>query len=214
MSRHATEDLAILRALPGIRVVASGCAWEVEEATGAVAATPGVCDLRPDKSSAGRTNRPGEAFSLLRTRPLREGNDAALLATGGILGVALAAAEVLSAQGVQARVLSVHTPRPLDSSTVFRACRDTGGLIKIQEHGVYGGLGGLVAETCPAAGVISKAFHRVGLRAGFSTIVGSQEYLWSRYRTDAEVVTAQARAIVGARARVGAGLQSRLARDP
>jgi transketolase len=203
MSHHATEDLAILRAIPGITVVAPGCLWEVEEATEAIAATPGVCYLRLDKSSAGRTNRPREAFALGKIRTLREGTDLALAATGGILGVALAAAETLAAEGIRARVLSVHTLRPFDEETVFRACRETGGLITLEEHVVDGGLGGLVAETCLEAGVVPRAFHRIGLRAGFSSIVGSQEYLRTRYGMDAEAVVARARAMVRSRAAAG-----------
>jgi transketolase len=202
MSHHATEDLAIMRAIPGITVVAPGCVWEVEEATDAIAAAPGVCYLRLDKSSAGRTNRPGEAFALGKIRTLREGTDVTLVATGGILAVALAASEALAAEGIQARVLSVHTLRPFDTETVFRASRETGGLITIEEHVVDGGLGGLVAETCLEAGVVPQAFHRIGLRAGFSSVVGSQDYLRTRYGMDAEAVVTRARAMVRGRATI------------
>lgn len=204
MSHHATEDLAILRAIPGITVVAPGCLWEVEEAAAAIAATPGVCYLRLDKSDAGRTNRLGEAFVLGKIRTLREGTDVTLAATGGILSVALSAAESLAAAGIKARVLSVHTLRPFDAETVFRACRETGGLITIEEHVVDGGLGGLVAETCLEAGVVPQAFHRIGLRAGFSSIVGSQEYLRTRYGMDTEAVVARAWVMVRNRAAAGA----------
>lgn len=203
MSHHATEDLAIMRAIPGITVVSPGCVWEVEEATDAIAATPGVCYLRLDKSSAGRTNRPDEVFALGKIRTVREGTDLTLAATGGILGVALTAANMLAAEGIQARVLSVHTLRPFDAETVFRACRETGGLITIEEHAVDGGLGGLMAETCLEAGIVPKAFHRIGLRAGFSSIVGSQEYLRTRYGMDAEAVVARARMIARPGAPVG-----------
>jgi transketolase len=196
MSHHATEDLAILRAIPGITVVSPGCLWETEEATDAIIRTPGVCYLRLDKSSAGRTNREGERFALGRIRTLREGTDVTLAATGGILGATLAAAERLGAAGIQARVLSVHTLRPFDAETMFAACRETGGVITVEEHVVDGGLGGLVAETCLEAGVVPRAFHRIGLRAGFSSIVGSQDYLRTRYGMDADAIVARARTMV------------------
>lgn len=196
VSHHATEDLAILRAIPGITVVAPGCLWEVEEATEALADTQGTCYLRLDKSSAGRTNRPGEAFALGGIRTLRDGRDLTLLATGGILAAALKAADQLAIHGIAARVLSAHTLRPFDAETVYRACRETGGIITIEEHVVDGGLGGLVAETCLEAGVTPKAFHRVGLRAGFSSLVGSQEYLRRRYEMDETAIVASARAMV------------------
>jgi transketolase len=192
MSHHATEDLAILRSIPGITVVSPGCLWEVEEATDALVRTPGTCYLRLDKSSAGRTNRPGERFELGKIRTLREGRDVTLLATGGILGVALRAAEQLAVDGIEARVLSAHTIRPFDAETVFRACRETAGIITVEEHVVEGGLGGLVAETCLEAGTTPRAFYRIGLRAGFSSVVGSQDYLRTRYGLDESAIVGRA----------------------
>jgi transketolase len=197
MSHHATEDLAILRAIPDVTVVSPGCLWEAEEATEAIARTPGVCYLRLDKSSAGRTNRGGETFALGRIRTLRDGGDVTLVATGGILGVALEAAERLAQRGVQARVLSAHTLRPFDAEAVFAACRETGGVITVEEHVVGGGLGGLVAETCLEGGVVPQAFHRIGLRAGFSSIVGSQDYLRQQYGMDAPAIVARVLGMLG-----------------
>jgi transketolase len=181
MSHHATEDLAILRAIPEITVVSPGCLWETAEATSAIRDTPGVCYLRLDKSNAGYTNQPGERFSLGEIRTLRDGADVTLAATGGILGVVLSAADRLRDDGIQARVLSVHSLRPFDAATLLRACRETGALITVEEHVVEGGLGGLVAETCLEAGVPPRAFRRIGLRGGFATVVGSQQYLRERY---------------------------------
>lgn len=196
MSHHATEDLAILRAIPAITVVSPGCLWEVEEATEAIVRTPGVCYLRLDKSSAGRTNRPGETFALGRMRTVREGDDVSVLATGGILGAALGAADLLAAVGIAARVISVHSLRPFDTEALFRACRETGGIVTVEEHVVDGGLGGLVAETCLEAGVLPRAFHRIGLRAGFSSVVGSQGYLRTRYGMDERAIAAAAREVL------------------
>lgn len=193
MSHHATEDLATLRAMPTVTVVSPGCLWEVEQATQAIVDVKGVCYLRLDKSSAGRTNREGETFEFGKIRTLREGSDLTLAATGGILGAALKAADQLAGEGVQCRVLSVHSLRPFDQETIFAAARETGGIISIEEHVVDGGLGGLIAETCLEAGVVPKKFHRIGLRAGFSSIVGSQEYLRTRYGMDEAAIVAKAR---------------------
>lgn len=192
MSHHATEDLAIMRAIPGITVVSPGCLWEAEEATAAIVAWPGVCYLRFDKSSAGRTNRVDESFELGKIRTLREGRDVTLVATGGILGGALRAADRLAAAGIEARVLSVPTLRPFDADTIFAACRETGGLLTIEEHVVDGGLGGLVAETCLEHGVIPKAFVRIGIRTGFASVAGSQEYLRWQAGMDDDTIVARA----------------------
>ncbi|MDA1095516.1 MAG: transketolase [Acidobacteria bacterium] len=196
MSHHATEDLSILRALPGITVVAPGDDWEVSEAVPALAEMPGTSYLRLDKSSAGDTRRDGEAFVLGRARCLREGGELTLIATGGILGVVLAAAAELAAEGIECRVLSMHTIKPLDAEAVQAAARQTGGIVTVEEHTVEGGLGGAVAEVCLESGVVPRRFYRIGLRAGFSSIVGSQEYLRSAYELDQRAVVRQVRGLL------------------
>jgi transketolase len=193
ISHHATEDLAIFRSLPGLTVVAPGDDWETHCAVEALAECPGTTYLRLDKSSAGWTERPGERFVLGKARTLREGTALSIVTTGGILGVALAAADQLLAEGIQCRVLSMHTIKPLDAESLFAAARETGGIISVEEHTVHGGLGGAIAETLLEAGIIPRAFHRIGLRAGFSSIVGSQEYLRAAYGLDAPAIVTAAR---------------------
>lgn len=190
MSHHATEDLAILRALPEMTVLAPGDLWETREATSQIAAMPGPCYLRLDKSAAGETARPDERFQLGRARRLREGSDVTLMATGGILGEALGAAEDLSRQGIECRVLSMHTVKPLDTDAVIRACRETGGIVTVEEHNIIGGLGGAVAEACLEAGVHPGLFYRVGLDDVYSAIVGTQDYLRQYYAMDRAAITA------------------------
>ncbi len=177
MSHHATEDLAIMRALPEMTVVSPGDLWEAGEATSQVAATPGPCYLRLDKSAAENTAQPGERFQLGRARMLRDGGDVTLIATGGILGETLGAAEDIARQGIECRVLSMHTVKPLDTRAVTDACRQTGGIVTVEEHNIVGGLGGAVAEACLDAGVQPGLFHRVGLRDVYSAVVGSQDFL-------------------------------------
>jgi len=181
ISHHATEDLSILRSLPDITVVAPGDDWETAEATSALIAARGTCYLRLDKSTAGDTHQPGESFRLGRARRVRDGADGTIIATGGILGVALTAAEELATEGVRLRVLSMHTIKPIDADAIVAACRETAGIVTLEEHTVDGGLGSAVSEVCMDRGVIPRQFHRIGLRAGFSSIVGSQEYLRHRY---------------------------------
>ena len=199
MSHHATEDLSILRSIPELTVVAPGDDWETAEATSALVTTAGTCYLRLDRSSAPPTHRPGELFQLQRARVVREGRDMTLVAIGGILGTALEAAERLAGERVECRVVSMHTLKPLDRGAVLDACRETGGIVTIEEHTVDGGLGGAVAETCLDAGVIPATFHRIGLRAGFSSIVGSQEYLRRRYGLDADAICRAVRGLLAER---------------
>ena len=192
ISHHATEDIAILRALPDLHVVAPGDDWEASEATAALAATPGTCYLRLDRSSAGGGAREGERFALGRARVLEEGDDVTLIATGGMVGPTLRAAALLRGDGVAARVVSMHTIKPIDREAIVAACAETGGLVTVEEHTVDGGLGSAVAEVCADEGAWPKAFRRVGLRAGFSSIVGSQDYLRAAYGLDEESIRANA----------------------
>ena len=188
ISHHATEDLAIMRSLPGVDVVSPCDVWETVEATEAIAATPGVSYLRLDKSFAEAPPLPNETFQLGKLRTLRDGDGVTLVGTGGIMQEVLLAAERLEKQGIECRVLSAHTIKPFDTETLLQAARETGGIITVEEHTIHGGLGSVVAETLLDNGVAPKAFHRIGLRCGFSSAVGSQMYLRQRYGMNVEAI--------------------------
>lgn len=197
VSHHATEDLAILRTIPEIKVLAPGDDWETVAATDALVDTPGPFYLRLDKSSAGYTGRPGETFQLGRARVLRQGTDITLVASGGILEEALRAADSLARDGIECRVLSMHTIKPLDGDSLEKAALETGGILTIEEHTVYGGLGSAVAETMLERGVVPKWFYRVGLRDGFSSTIGDQQYLRNVYAMDCDAIKYKCKEILG-----------------
>ena len=161
--------------------------------------TPGtsVGYLRLDKSSTCDTNHPGEAFQLGKIRTLHEGRDMTLVGTGGVVEEAMAAARELQTQGTNCRVLSAHTIKPLDREAVLRAATETGGLITIEEHTVHGGLGGAISETLLDGGIMPRVFHRIGLKSGFSSVVGSQQYLRRHYGLDAQAIVAKVREMLG-----------------
>ena len=183
-SHHATEDIAIMRSLPNIRVFSPGDFWETIEITKAVVQLGGVNYLRLDKSSAGYTNKEGEIFQVGKARTLREGIDITIMATGGILEIALLAADLVASEGINCRVLSFHTIKPIDKQAIIDASMQTGGIITIEEHIVDGGLGGAVAEVLMESGSYPKKFKKMGLASQFSTIVGSQAYLRTKYELD------------------------------
>ena len=206
MSHHATEDLAIMRAIPGITVVSPCDAWEAMEATQALAHAPGTSYLRLDKSTAGMTQQLGESFQLGKIRQLRDGNDITLMATGGILNEAALAADELRRYGVRCRILSVHTIKPLDTNTILKAARETGGIVTVEEHTVDGGLGSAVAEVLVENQTTPVCFHRIGLRSGFSSIVGTQSYLRTQYGMDQHAIVAVAKDLLTRRRREQVGV--------
>lgn len=188
ISHHATEDLAIMRSLPGLTVVSPGDLWETSEATEALVNTPGTCFLRLDKSTAKPSHTPSEKFVLGKARRVRAGSDFTIIATGGILEEAITAADALAPDGLAIRVVSMHTIKPIDKPEILAAATETGGILTLEEHTVEGGLGGAVAEVLMDAGCFPKKFRRLGLTAGFSSIVGSQTYLRRCYGLDSAAV--------------------------
>ncbi len=198
VSHHATEDVAILRALPTLTVVSPGDEWEVRQATRALIETPGTCYLRLDKAKAPPSHQPGDVFQIGKARLVRDGDDLTIAVCGGILEVALQAADELAkAHGIRCRLLSVHTAKPLDVPALEKAARETGGILALEEHTVNGGLGGAIAETLLESGAVPRRFMRMGLRGGFASAVGSQEYLRKVYGLDAPAVVAQALKMLG-----------------
>jgi transketolase len=185
ITHHATEDIAIMRALPGMTVMAPGEIWEAEQATQAMLGAPGPFYLRLDKSAAPATVRAGETFGVGRLRVVRQGKDVTLIATGGILGEALDAAARLDAAGVSAKVLSAHTIKPLDAGTIAECVAGGGGLVTVEEHNIDGGLGSAVAECCMDNRILPAWFLRLGLRNEFSSAIGTQSYQRSVYGLDA-----------------------------
>jgi len=191
VSHFATEDLAILRALPNMMVVAPSDPWEAKILTRQMASIPGPKYLRIDKGAGGCHENPSDV-SLGKGRVVREGSDVTIVSLGAILSEALEAAESLVALGVEARVVSINTLKPFDESIIFNACRETGGLICIEEHTEIGGLAGAISEVCLKASIIPAFFHSIGLKDEYPTIVGDQKYLRNAYNLNSETIVSTA----------------------
>jgi len=187
MSHHATEDISIMRALPGIVVVAPCTDWEAGEAVKALAKNPGVGYLRIDKSKS-VDSISKKKFSLGKARILRQGHDFSIIATGGIAEEALAAADALLARGIECRIISMHTIKPLDIEIILDAAINTKGILILEENNMVGGLGGAIAEACMDNAIHVDHFIRLGMPDIYSSIVGSQKFLRSYYGISQDVV--------------------------
>jgi transketolase len=190
VTHHATEDLAVLRALPNMCVVAPGDPTEAGLATLAVVRRPGPCYLRLGKSGEPHVHQPELDFSLGKAVKVREGDDLCLIAIGTMLHAAVQVADRLSHQGIEARVLSMHTLKPLDSEAVLAAARDTSVVVTLEEHSIIGGLGSAVAETLAESSDARVRFRRLGLPPEFTSKVGTQEYLKAAYSLSVEGILA------------------------
>lgn len=177
VTHHATEDLAVLRALPEMVVMAPGDPIEVREATRAIAAHQGPCYLRLGRAGEPTIHGSAVKFHLGKAIKVREGEAITIISTGALLQNAVQVAERLATKGIQVRVLSMHTIKPLDNEAVLAAARETRAIATLEEHSVIGGLGGAVAECLAESGESKVPFKRLGLPSAFSAHIGSQEYL-------------------------------------
>lgn len=189
ISHHATEDLAIMRSLPDVTSFAPCGLWETMEATKAIANLPGTCFLRLDKDFGDDSPQTEESFEVGKARVLRQGTDCSIIVCGGILSEAQAAANILAKDhGIETRIVSMHTIQPFDTKAVIDSANETGAVVTLEEHTIHGGLGGATAEALLDTGVAPKRFLRIALEAGFSSIVGTQTYLRSKYKLDSPAI--------------------------
>ena len=187
MSHHTTEDLAILRALPDMTVVAPCTANEAGEAIAAMIINNGVGYLRLDKVGANDCVTDDD-FVIGKSRRYKEGKDITLIATGSILCETNIASIELKKLGIEARVVGMHTVKPIDIDEIRDAALNTDGIVTIEEHNKDGGLGSAISEVCMDSGIIPKKFLRIGLDNKYSSIVGSQQYLRQRYEMDSKAI--------------------------
>ena len=187
-THHAMEEIALMRLIPTMTVVMPADAYETEQAVRAAAALegPGYISLASgtlpiDKSEAERTFQLGQAVVL------RDGTDVAIIGTGPTVEDAIEAGDILAAKGMQARVLDMHTVKPIDKDAILRAASQTSLIVTIEDHTVIGGLGGAVAEVLADAGT-GTPLKRLGLQDIFGCMVGDRLDLKRRFGITAEAI--------------------------
>jgi len=196
-THHSLHDYAALRAIHNITIVAPADNFESREAVRAAAQLAAPVYLRFGKKRMPHLPRVEPGFALGRASLVREGTDLAFLACGETVAPAFEAAEALAQEGVQCRVLSLHTVKPLDQEAVRRAATETGGVITVEEHSVHGGLGEACAGLLLQAGIFTH-FKIAGFPDDH-TVTGSQEELFRHYGLDGPGLAATARKLLAKR---------------
>ena len=176
-SHHATEDISIMRPLPNTTIVTPCSDWEAENAIKALVNENCVGYLRLDKTFIDSKKYFKSKYNLYQANRYIDGKDITLIATGGIVREAIAASKELLKYKISARVVSIHTLKPLDVKEIQNAINDTGGIVTIEENSVIGGLAGAISEYCLENNLFPKKFRRIGISDKFSSIVGTQDYL-------------------------------------
>ena len=145
-THHSIEDMAWLRAIANMTVIVPADPVETAQAVEVAVSTAGPMFIRLSRLPVPIVHDPDYRFAIGKAALLRDGGDITLIANGVLVCQALAAAEMLAKEGVQARVLNMSTVRPLDNEAVQAAATETGGIVTAEEHTVFGGLGSAVAE--------------------------------------------------------------------
>ncbi len=145
-THQAIEDIAIMRPIPRMTIIAPCDAVEAKKATLAAAKMVGPCYIRFAREKTPVFTTEETPFEIGKALTLREGKDAAIIACGPLVHNALKAAEALAAEGLDVRVINSPTVKPLDEAAVLAAATDCGAIVTVEEHQITGGLGGAVAE--------------------------------------------------------------------
>ena len=194
-THQCNEDIALMRTLPGMTIVNPCDGYEMRQAVEALINYQGPAYLRLGRFAVEVVTDqiPGYKFELGKGVVLRDGTDVTLIATGLMVQRALKAADLLAEEGVSARVLDIHTIKPLDEELVIKAAKETGAIVTAEEHTVVGGLGGAVcevlAENCPTP------VARVGVQDVFGRSGKADEVL-SYFGLTAENIKAKALEVI------------------
>ena len=169
-THQCLEDIALMRTIPGMTVVNPSDAVEALAAVEAAASTYGPFYLRFGRAAVPVINdRPDYKFELGKGVLLRDGKHVTIIATGIMVSMALEAAETLAVEGIDARVINIHTIKPIDREIIIKAASETGAIVTAEEHNIIGGLGSavseVVCESCPVPVVkvgVNDCFGRSG----------------------------------------------------
>jgi len=167
-THHAITDIAIMRSLPEMTVIVPADSGEAAAFVPLIAEFDGPIYFRLSRAATLPVSRPGEALSIGRGIMRRQGKDMAIITCGSMAGRSMQAADSLASQGIQARVIEMHTIKPLDRELVLQAA-DTGAVVTAEEHSLIGGLGSAVAEvlaTCRPVPLDMVGIHDIFVRTG------------------------------------------------
>ena len=188
-THQCNEDIALMRTIPGMVILNPADDVEAKACVKAAYEYNGPVYLRFGRLAAPVINdRPDYKFELGKGVVLREGKDLTIVATGLCVSSALEAAEKLAADGIDAKVINIHTIKPLDEELIVAAAKETGKVVTVEEHSVIGGLGSAVcdalAETCPVP------VKKIGVQDVFGES-GPAVALLAKYKLDGEGVYEQ-----------------------
>jgi len=181
ISHHSTEDLAIMRALPNLVVLAPCDIPEARAATHAMMFYKGPVYYRCGYKGELDVHDSKINFEIGKAITVKDGSDATVIFTGTIGYNCKKAVEELEKEGINCRLISMHTVKPIDKEAIIKAAKETGAIVTVEEHNIMGGLGGAVAEVLMDESVGNIKFKRLALPDVNVSKIGSQEWLRDQY---------------------------------
>ena len=183
------EDMGLMRLIPGAVIIEPADTAMYGDAVEFMANNYGVHYLRTSRRKTMRIYPDGAKFVIGKANKLADGNDVCIIASGLMVYEALKAADMLAEKGISARVLDMHTIKPLDVQAVEAAARECGAIVTAENHNVTGGLGAAVCEALAETEPVPV--ERVGVKESFGE-VGTQDYLQKRFGLTADAIAAAA----------------------
>ena len=191
MSHQATEDLAILRALPDVVVLAPGDLVEAEEATKAMVNYPGTCYLRLGRGGEKRIHDHIDNFQIGKAIQVKYGEKIAIFSTGAIFEEVEGAYDILTQKGFFPAVYTFPTVKPIDAEVIRDCAQRFDYIVTCEEHNIVGGFGSAVAEVMAEMKAKKASLIRIGLNDQYAVLVGNQKYLREKYGMSAEKIAAR-----------------------
>lgn len=194
-THQALEDMAIMRVMPNMTVLSPCDATQAKLATiAAYEQCNGPVYVRFGRAPFPDFSEPDEKFEVGKAQVLKEGKDLSIIATGHLVWEALLAADMLAEKSIDARVINMHSIKPIDREAIVKAAKETGAIVTAEEHQVHGGLGSAVAEVVVQNQPVPMAIIGMPDRFGES---GQPEELMERYGLTAERIVDKAIGLVG-----------------
>lgn len=181
MSHQATEDIAIMRSLPGVVVMAPGDLVEAEEATKAIAKHQGTCYLRLGRGGEKRIHDKIDNFQIGKAIKVKDGEKAAIFSTGAIFEEVSGAYDILQSKGINPQVYTFPTVKPIDTHVIRKCAESFDLIVTCEEHNIVGGFGSAVAEVMAEMKAKKARLLRIGLNDKYACEVGNQKYLRGKY---------------------------------
>ncbi|KGP76107.1 transketolase [Desulfosporosinus sp. Tol-M] len=184
MSHHATEDIAVMRAMPGISVFAPSDLLEAKYVTQAIYKTTGTCYLRLGRGGEKRIHEKIEDFRMGKAIKVKDGEEVVICSTGAIFDEIIEANRILLKSGINAGLYTFPTVKPMDCETLSFLSSKYNCIITVEEHNRVGGFGSAVAEVLAQSGTEAKLVC-IGTNDVYSSSVGTQKFLRKVYSIDA-----------------------------